>query len=63
MNGCLPTSVVIQPASMATIAATPDTATARRNHGVSGIRRRRHHDHASHSASSSRAVPIPIIVL
>ncbi len=63
MNGWRPTSVVTQPASIASTAAAPETATARRNHGEAGIRWRRHHVHASHSASSSSAEPIPTIML
>src|SRR3954452_11916992 len=48
-QGCRPTSVTIHPHSSATIADSPDTATARRNHFVCGMSRRRHHTNPNHS--------------
>jgi len=47
---------------MATTAATPETATARRNHRESGSRRRRHHAQPHHTASRSSAEPSATIV-
>src|SRR5262245_32964453 len=61
-HGWRPTSVTIQPDSRATTAATPETATARRNHGVRGMSRRRHHAHASHRRRTISALQIPTMV-
>jgi hypothetical protein len=55
--------VVTHPASIATTAPAPDTATARRNQAVWGSRRRRHHTIPNQAASSSSAVPMPTMVL
>ena len=60
-HGWRPTSVTIQPHSSATIAATPETATARRNQGVFGMSRRRHHAMPNHSPSPISTVQIPTI--
>ncbi len=53
--------MTIQPHQRATIAATPETATARRNQGVRGMSRRRHQTKASQAARPSSALPIPTI--
>ena len=64
MNGWRPTSVVIQPASIATTAADAGHRhRAQEPHACRGIRVRRHHVQPSQSASSSSAEPIPTIVL
>src|SRR5262245_12740671 len=61
-HGWRPTSVTIQPDSSATTAEMPDTATARRNQGVRGMSRRRHHAHASHRPRAISAVQMPTMV-
>ena len=63
MKGCRPTSVVIQPASIASTTPGPESATARRNQGEAGIRRVRHQLQPSQSASSRNAEPSPTITL
>ena len=62
IQGWRPTSVTIQPHSIATIAAIPETATARRNHGVFGMSVRRHQTNPNQAPSAISAVPIPTIV-
>ena len=57
IQGWRPTSVTIQPHSRATIAATPETATARRNHVVAGRSRFRHQTIANQTASRKRSGP------
>ncbi len=62
IQGCRPTSVVIQPASVAITAAAPETATARRNQRLAGRSRRRHQDQASQAPRASRPKPMPTMV-
>ena len=62
IQGCRPTSVTIQPDSIATIAAIPETATTRRNQGVLGMSRLRHQAIPNQSPRAIIAVPIPTIV-
>ncbi len=62
IQGWRPTSVTIQPASMATIVATPEIATARRNHGVCGMSRFRHQTKPNQSPSAISAEPMPTMV-
>ena len=54
--------MTIQPHSIAITVATPETATARRNHFVCGKSRLRHHAMPSHSPRTISIVPIPTIV-
>ena len=61
-HGWRPTSVTIQPHSSAITDAMPDTATARRNHGVRGMSRFLHHAIRSHSPSAMSALQTPTIV-
>src|SRR3954467_10579208 len=53
---------MIQPHSSATIAATPESAHARRNHFVCGMSRRRHQTKPNHAPRPIRTVQIPTIV-
>ncbi len=61
IHGWRPTSVTIQPASMAMIASTPETATMRRNHTVWGKSRFRHQEIPSQIPRRIIPVPIPTI--
>ncbi len=61
IHGWRPTSVTIQPASMAMIASTPETATMRRNHTVWGKSRFRHQEIPNQSPRKIIPVPIPTI--
>ena len=53
--------MTIQPHHSATIAAAPETETARRNHGVRGMSRRFHQTKANQAPRPSSAEPIPTI--
>ena len=61
IHGWRPTSVVVQPASMAIAAPTPARLAARRNHGERGRSRRRHQASSAQAPSSTSAVPMPTI--
>jgi hypothetical protein len=59
IHGWRPTSIVIQPASIAPTAATPDTAITRSIHGLSkNVSRRFRHRQATTATSPTNAVPI-----
>ncbi len=62
IHGWRPTSVVTQPASMATMAAPPAATAAHQNTRCSGGARRLHHDHANHAASTRSADPMPTMI-
>src|SRR5438105_3911878 len=64
VQGCLPTSVTVQPHSMASTVAAPDRAPPTRNTVPSrprGRSRRCHQYSASHTPHSSISVPTPTI--
>src|SRR3954470_15786674 len=62
IHGWRPTSVMIQPHSSATIADTPESAQARRNHFVCGMSRLRHQAQPSQAPRPISSVQIPTIV-